>query len=128
MKPRDTIELARFVNDRNARTTRRADAAAHLVLVLAIAALGAWALVVYLTPCEAGALCMGAVVTPTRSGPVQRLRMALRAWKLRWQLADVEATLAHVEADLAELPEVRRYLRVRCDVLRVCLTDCEIGR
>lgn len=54
--------------DFQARTTQRAAAAADLVLIVAIWALGAWFLFEYFEPCAAGSLCMAVVGMPRRRG------------------------------------------------------------
>lgn len=123
----DSHALAQGVNLLNAKRTARADAAAGFVVLLIIGILLACALVHFLTPCEGASLCMAAVITPTRIGLLQRLRLQLRAWRLRWRLADVQNTLDIVEEDLRELPELRRYLRIRRDALAVCLTDIDLA-
>lgn len=114
------------VTEMNARTVRRIDTAANIAVALLLGILGAWALLAYLTPCEAGQLCMAAAI-PTQPSLVQRLRLAMRAWRLRWQLTETQNALAHVEKDLQELPELECYLRHRVDVLLVGLADCELG-
>ena len=119
--------LAQRVNLLNARRTERAEAAADFVVIIVVGILLACALVHFATPCEGATLCMAAVITPTRTSLWRRLRMQLRAWRLRWKLSDVQATLAYVEEDLAELPDVRRHLRRQRDTLAACLADIELA-
>lgn len=57
MSPADTDLIARGVNAINAKRTKRAKAAAHVVLFVVMAILGAAALVHFLTPCDVGSLC-----------------------------------------------------------------------
>jgi len=124
---KDTHAMAEALNAQNAHITRRADAAVNVVAALAVAALAAWALIVFLTPCEAATLCMATAI-PTRPSLLYRLRLQLRAWRLRWKLRDTEATLAWVEQDLLDLPELRRQLRRKRDFLQVRLIDCDLGQ
>ena len=93
-----------------------------VVVVLVIGILAALALVHFLTPCEGAALCMSAVITPTRSDTwLRRLLRPFRRWSVRWRLADTEAAIDYVEADIAELPEIRMQLRREANALRVRL-------
>jgi hypothetical protein len=57
MKSRDTLDLSRLVNERNARLTRRADAAADFVVAIVVGICLALALVHFMLPCATGELC-----------------------------------------------------------------------
>lgn len=122
------------INERNARTHRAADSAAlGFVLVLVLGIVGALLAVHYLTPCEAGHLCAGAVVTRTRSGPgawLARqwfcLRAACRAWYLQTLVNAAEDDVADMEAQLKQLPRQISHYQMHLDALRLRQVSAEI--
>lgn len=136
-------DLARAINQHNAATSRRAEAALHMLGVVALAALGAWALVTYLTPCEAGSLCMAAAVTPTRRGlkawaqdalalAPRRLGSAARGAYLRWLIRchenDAAALQEHIDLaqwEVEHLPQQQRLHRQHIQSLRCELAQLE---
>lgn len=120
-----TRELASGIADLNTRLTRRAEAAATFVVVLFAAIIGVIALVHYLTPCEAGSLCMAAVVRPTRIGLWLRLRMTLRAAYLRTLISACERDIEFHQATQEQAPQLEALARQRKDELQVQLIDCE---
>jgi hypothetical protein len=122
---RQADAFAKHMNARNELKTILVDAAVNTFIVVAFAAFGLWALIHWLTPCETGTLCMAAVMPRPRPGWVQRIKVAMRAWRIRLQLADTEATLNWVEEDLDMLPILRRRLALRRDALLLNLADCE---
>lgn len=125
MSPADSNHVAQDINSINARRTRRAEAATHLVLLLLGVAAITWLLLQYLEPCEGAAMCI-AVVTPTRTSLLHRMRLQLRKWRLKLLLADVHAALRRVEADLAELPHVREQLLIERDITLIRLRSIEL--
>ena len=127
MSPRHADDLAQSINSRNAHTVARADAAAGMVVAIAVAGLGAWALLTYLTPCEGATLCSLAVITRTRPGWMRRAANWAQAKLLRLKVRDLEMTLAVIEEDLEMLPEVHRSLRIEIDAARVRLIDLELS-
>ena len=79
---------AEFVNELNARRTKRAEAAANVLAALILGVIGGLLLVKWGSGCEFGFLC-GAVITPTHT-PACRpagscLSTVMFSW-LRWQL------------------------------------------
>jgi hypothetical protein len=127
MNQLNTREVAQAINARNARVVRRAEAIANILVALAIAALGVWALLAYFTPCDAGNLCMAVIFVPTRVGLLTRLRLKFRSWLLRWRLADVHANVLRVEDDLRDLPYLLEQLKRRRSELNASLAKCELG-
>lgn len=124
MSPHESNSIAQAINAMNAKRSARADAALSVILALVLAVLGAAALLHWLTPCEAGTLCMAGAVH-TRSGWLASLQRRLHAVTLRWRLRDVEVTLDRVEEDLADLPEIRLSLRREANALRAQLARLE---
>lgn len=110
------------INERNARVHRTADSAAlGFVLVLVIGIVGALLAVHFLTPCEAGQLCMGAIVTRTRTGPgawLMRQWCRVRAAYLQTLVQAAEDDVAHMEAQLEWLPHQISHSRLYLDALR----------
>lgn len=121
----ESREIAAHVNAVNAARTQRAQAAVHLIGALLIAVLGALALLLWLTPCDAGTLCMGMVCTPTRTGPHNALRRAWRRWYLRWCLRDMDLAADRIRADIELLPQIERDMRRQMNLLRVELATLE---
>lgn len=126
MTPAESNLLAQAVNLRNAHVTERAEALASVLLAIALGLLGAWALVLWATPCDGAALCI-AVVTPTRTSLWGRIVNAVRAARLRWHIAETEAILFQIEADLVELPHARECLLIARDAARLRLQDIELN-
>lgn len=121
-----TRELASGIADLNARRAKRAEAAAEFIVVMVVAILGALALLHYLTPCEAGSLCMAAIVRPTRIGLWLRLRMALRAAYLRTLINACERDIEFHRQTAELAPLLEDLARQRRDELNVELIDCEL--
>jgi len=127
-------QRVRQINERNARTHRTADSAAlGFVLVLVLGIVGALLLVHYLTPCEAGQLCMGAVVTRTNSGPGAwlarqwfRFRALCRAHYLQTLVKAAEEDLEHMEAQLDWMPHQIRHYQLHLSALRLRQASAEI--
>lgn len=122
------------INERNARTHKAADSAAlGFVLVLVLGIVGALLLVHYLTPCDAGQLCMAAVVVRTRTGPAAwvsrqwfRFRAACRAWYLQTLVQAAEDDVQHMEQQLEWLPHQISHNRLYLDALRLRQVSAEI--
>lgn len=122
------------INARNDRTVRRCDWLAEWAVAVATAAALAWALLAWLTPCDAGALCV-AMVTPTRLSPWAllrreaaylrlRVRTALRAWHLRHKLAAALFDEQVLEHDIERLPQQLQHTRRHIEALRADLAAC----
>jgi len=94
MTPAETNEVAQRINRINTARGLRAEAAAEFIVALVLGAIGAALLVHYLTPCDAGHLCMGlAYLAPQRPrAPVQTpAEHALaRAWADGYDTAERE--------------------------------------
>lgn len=121
----DARYAADRLNDINARRTRRAEAAGSFVGILVLGILAALAIIHWATPCADAALCMAAVITPTRRGPAGAVLRTLERWRLRLALADAELALDRVQADLELLPRVQRDLQRDIDALRVKLATLQ---
>ncbi len=121
-----TRELASGIADLNAKRVRRVDAGVNFVVCLIVALLGAAALLHFLTPCEAGSMCMAAVVRPTRIGPWLRLRMAARAAYLRILIRACEQDIEFHQQTQELAPQLEALARQRRDELQVQLIDCEL--
>ena len=115
------------INTRNAHTTTRADAAAAFVVALIVGILGAMLLVHYLLPCDGAALCMAAIITPTRIPPLQRLSIALRAWRLRMRITSLEFDLDCLKHDLDALPARMQAYQQLLDELHIEAIDCDLA-
>lgn len=126
MTPADTDTVSRGINAINKQRTQRAEAVAHVVLIVIFAILGAAALVHYLTPCDAGQLCSLAVVRPTRSGPLSRLVAWLRAAYLRRLIRSAEDDIEHMQHAYESLPAQMAAHRIWLDHRRVRLIDLEL--
>ncbi len=100
MSPADSNLIAQSVSAQNAKRTKRAEAAAHVVLFVVFTILGAVALVHFLTPCEVGHLCALAAA-PVRAGFAASLVSRLRAAYLRQRIAWAEDDLEAIGAELA---------------------------
>ena len=92
--PTESHAIARAINHRNVRASRRADAAAAFVVVLVVAILGTLALVHFMTPCNAATLCMAAAI-PTQRGWLER---ATRAWRCYYLRSRIASALADIQA------------------------------
>ncbi len=121
----DAHYAAERLNDMNARRTRPVEAAANFVGALVLAILAALALLHWLTPCAEAALCMAAVINPTRSGPAGAVLRMLERWRLRLALADAEMALDRVQTDIQTLPLVEDELRRNIDTMRVQLATLQ---
>ena len=103
----DTHELSAVVNALNAHrmgaVERRVHAFLGVLLAIAVALVGAFALIHFSTPCEGASLCLAAVV-PTRRGWVQRLVDSLAQWRLRYYIRSAEQDLAyqHQQLEIAQ--------------------------
>ena len=106
----DAADLAAAINERNARTTRRAESALDVLLAVFLAVLGAMALLHFLDPCSTdGALCMAAVIQ-TRPGLAQRLLQRLRGAYLRRRIASAKADIAAMQQILEQARQELDYL------------------
>jgi len=89
MKAADTIELSNAINGLNAHrmasVQNRVHAFLGLLLAVAIAVGGAFALIHFGTPCEGADLCLAAVV-PTHRNWMQRMVDRYQAWRLRYHI------------------------------------------
>lgn len=119
-------EVDSAIMELNARRVRRVDAGVNFIVVLIVAILGAVALLHWLTPCEAGSLCMAAVIRPTRIGLWLRIRMAVRAWYLRTLIAACERDIEFHQQTAELAPELESLARQRRDELTCELIDCEL--
>ena len=126
MTPADSNLIAQSVNALNAKRTKRAEAAAHFVLFVVFVILGAAALVHFLTPCDAGQLCMVAAITPTRTGLLSRLVHRLRAYYLRQRIAYAETDLDVMQHAYESLPAQMAAHRLWLDQRRVELIGLEL--
>ncbi len=126
MSPADSNLIAQGVNALNAKRTKRAEAAAHFVLFVVFAILGAAALVHFLTPCDAGQLCMVAGVTPTRTGLISRWVHTLRAAYLRRRIAWAEEDLDFMQHTYESMPARMATHRIWLDHRRVELIGLEL--
>lgn len=123
----ETHGLAQAVNRINATNHSRGNRIANAILATVLGIVLACMALHFATPCTGASLCMAAVITPTSTTWWQRLCLRWRARILCWRLADVQATLDHVEDDLQELPEVRRHLRRQRDLLATRLADIDLA-
>lgn len=121
-----TREVDSAVMELNARRVRRVDAGVNFIVILIAAILGAVALLHWLTPCEAGSLCMAAVIRPTRIGLWLRIRMAVKAWRLRVLISACESDIAYHQACQDTAPLLEQLATQRRDELMVQLIDCEL--
>lgn len=129
--------LARHITTQAERTARSVEPVARFVALLIFAILGALALVHYATPCDAGHLCMGAALVPTRTTPwgrlYRRLRARLRAAWLRVLITGAERDLAWQEEqtamaewELQAIPRQSASTRLHIEALRVQLISAEL--
>lgn len=132
MTPAETDAIARRVNHVNAQRAQRAEAVAHVVLVVVGAILGAAALVHYLTPCDAGHLCTLAAITRTRTPLARRFTAAVHRWYLRRLIASAHKDLQflhehqhRVAAELEHLPHAQAIARQHIAALQVQLIDLQ---
>lgn len=132
MSPADTDLIARGVNAINARRTKRAEAAVHVVLAVLFCILGAAALLHYLTPCDAGQLCSLAAITRTRTPLSARMVATLRAWYLRALIRSAHKSLQYLEehhqrvqAELEYLPHAQALARQHIAALQVRLIQLQ---
>jgi len=107
----DAQRLADGINQLNAQRTHRAEAGAQFVVVLVVGILGGLALLHFLTPCEAAALC-GMTAIPTRPNWAQRLGAAAHVAWLRWRvraaqqdIMQMEQAIDQAQAEMIYLPE-----------------------
>lgn len=121
----DARYAADRLNDINARRTRRAEAAGSFVGILVLGILAALAIIHWATPCADAALCMAAVIAPTRRGPAGAVLRTLERWRLRLALADAELALDRVQSDIDMLPRVEDELRRSIDTMRVQLATLQ---
>ena len=122
-------------NTRNARTTRRAEAAAELLVALAIAAGLVWALLAWATPCADATLCLATAAIPARPWWLQRGLLRLRALYLRalirWAQADLEFQARQeriAQREIEHLPLLRQSTRQHIEELECQLIDCELAQ
>ena len=116
--------MSKALNAMNAESISDSEHATAVVLAVVIGALLACLALHYWEPCADASLCV-AIITPLRTGWLQRLRLRFSAWQLRLSLADHEATLQRVDSDLQALPIVRNNLQRNVDHCRTALADCE---
>lgn len=122
------------INARNERITRRAEAAANVLVALAIAGGVVLALLAWATPCAEGTLCMGAA-TQMRPGWLQRcllrahaayLRVLIRAAQADLEYQATQERIAQWEVD--QLPSIRKATRLHIEALEIRLIDCELAQ
>lgn len=103
MKAADTIELSNVINGLNAHrmasVQNRVHAFLGLLLAVAIAVGGAFALIHFGTPCEGADLCLAAVA-PTHRNWMQRMVDRYQAWRLRYHIGIAAKDLHYQEEQL----------------------------
>jgi hypothetical protein len=110
------------------RVKRALGLAGQLLFAIALGVACTLLLLGFLTPCEAGSLCMAAVITPTRTGWRQwlhRQRQALRAAYLRARINAAEHDLEHLQAAAEHIPYQMELHRRCIAAWRVQAIDCE---
>lgn len=127
MSPRDSNVIAQGVNELNARRAARAESAAGLLVALVVGILLALALVHWATPCAFGTLCAAPVVTPLRTGLLQRLYLRWRAAYLRALIRWAEEDVEHLESMQFHIPAQLRSHRLWLEARRIELIDAELG-
>lgn len=132
MTPAETDPIARSIAHDNAKRSARAEAAAHVVLFVVFAILGAAALVHYLTPCELGQSCTLAAITRTRTPIWRRITSAARRWYLRALIRSARKSLQYlhehqerVQGELDYLPHAQAIARQHIAALSVRLIDAQ---
>ena len=116
---RDEIALSAAITAHHARLSRRAEAAADFIVAVVFGALGACALLHYLTPCEAGYLCWAPIVIaggrgarPAPDGA--RAGLLMRTWhRLAILCRRLQIRAVHVRLRQLELLACSQLLRVR---------------
>lgn len=110
------------------RTRRTLFLVGQAVFAIALGVACTLLLLGFLTPCEAGSLCMAAVITPTRTGWRQwlhRQHQALRAAYLRARINAAEHDLEHLQAAADHIPYQMELHRRCIAAWRVQVIDCE---
>jgi len=97
----------------------------RVIVVLACCFFFAFAIVSFMTPCEAATLCAAPVVA-TRPGLLRRLRTAWRAWWLRLRIASARNDLAWMREDAKLLPRQLAYTERYVEQLRRELQALEL--
>ena len=97
-----------------------------IVVAIVFGLLSTWMLVHYLTPCAAGTLCMGVVITPTRVGLWAKVRGMYRAWYFQRLIDAAEKDLFYLEEKQRALPGHIELTRLHLSALRVELIDAEL--
>ena len=123
----DTIKLARAVTEYNARASSKANRIANVLVAIVVGALLAWALLVWLTPCDGAALCAAPAIA-VRPGLLSRLKYRLRAVYIRALIASAEQDLAWTERESELLPHQMELVRLHLSALRVELIDAELAQ
>ena len=112
------------------RTRRTLFLVGQAVFAVALGVACTLLLLGFLTPCEAGSLCMAAVITPTRTGWRQwlhRQHQALRAAYLRARISAAEHDLEHLQAAADHIPFQMELHRQCIEAWRVQVIDCELS-
>ena len=137
----DLRHMVRSLNNYNHLVQVRADRIVYRICEVLFCVLlgvaGTLLLLAWLEPCEAGSLCMSALITRPRTGPRQwlhsarhwlyRRSQALRAAYLRSRIDGATKDLHHLQDAADHIPLQQELHRHCIEAWRVQLIDCDLN-